>query len=352
MPRKQRAAAQHAPQWDRRGPLQRSRAFTLVELLVVIAIIGILVALLLPAVQAAREAARRSSCQNKMRQLALAMLNFETASGRFPPSISLARDDYRWSPQARVLPYVEEFVLADAIDFDQDYHDAYLGEELLKASRIDPILCPSEQRDEARLRSDGTPRDYPINFAVNCGVWKIYDPNDGSDGGGAFSVNTGNRAASFVDGLSKTLMLAEVKAFMPYLRDGGADAPDPPPIKDPTAVCALGGSQKTDSGHTEWVDGRTHQSGFTAAFPPNTQTLCNVNGQTVDADFNSCRVNADCSKAGSVTYAAVTTRSYHSGGVVNTARMDGSVEAVTGDVDIDAWRAAATRNGEEPFEAF
>jgi prepilin-type N-terminal cleavage/methylation domain-containing protein len=322
-----------------------SNAFTLVELLVVIAIIGILVALLLPAVQAAREAARRTQCQNKMRQLTLAMHGFQIASGRFPPSIRLGDDDYRWSAQARVLPYVEEFALADAIDFDEDYHDVTFNNVLLKATRVDPLLCPSEQQDLARLDGNGAPRDYPLNYAVNCGVWKVFDPTDGSDGGGAFVPNKGFRPAQFTDGMSKTLMLSEVKAFMPYNRDGGADDPVVPDnLQDSldTICSAASGDDKTNSGHTEWVDGRVHQAGFTAFLPPNTKSLCSFDGNT-DMDLNTSRVGKSDTNT---TYAAVTSRSYHPG-VVNAARMDGSVRTVSDDIELAVWRAQATRNGEE-----
>lgn len=329
--------------------------FTLVELLVVIAIIGILVALLLPAVQAAREAARRMQCQNKIRQLALAMHNFESSNGRFPPSIKLGKgsEQYRWSPQARILPYLEEGAIFDAIDFDLSYSDPVnsINGALIRTLRIDALLCPNERRDESRIDSStGNPRDYPLNYAVNCGVWKVYDPSDRSDGGGAFVPNKGMKTAKFTDGLSKTLMLAEVKGFTPYKRDGRNQQVPPPLANQPEDVCALSGSEKTDSGHTEWVDGRVHQAGFTATFTPNTKVECSINGNVVDSDFNDWRIrnpNDSDYDANMVTYAAVTSRSYHTGGTVNAAMTDGSVRTINSDIDIDVWRAQATRDGGE-----
>lgn len=98
-------------------------AFTLVELLIVIAIIGMLVALLLPAVQQAREAARRSSCQNNLKQLGLALHLYEEANKAFPPGCTLAVGvpSKSWSVHARILPYVEETSLHSLINFKQDY---------------------------------------------------------------------------------------------------------------------------------------------------------------------------------------------------------------------------------------
>src|SRR3954464_12680860 len=101
----------------------RHRAFTLVELLIVIAIIGILVALLLPAIQAAREAARRSQCLNNMKQLGIAFLNYETAKKQFPLSIKRAGSNghglNNWAPA--VLPYIEEGNLVATYDLNEDW---------------------------------------------------------------------------------------------------------------------------------------------------------------------------------------------------------------------------------------
>ncbi len=321
----------------------RLSAFTLVELLVVIAIIGVLVALLLPAIQAAREAARRMSCSNNLHQIALAMHNFESASGKFPPQIMLGKDQKLWSAQSRILPYLEQMNLFSSIDFKQPYGNILLNGQKLSSLRVPTLLCPSEIRDEVRFEK-GAPEHYPLNYGVNCGVWKVFDPNDQSGGSGAFFPGEGLAARNFGDGLSNTLMLAEVKGWNPYFRDGGSG--NAVPVNDPSEICSLGGSFKEESGHTEWVDGRAHQTGFTATFTPNTRVLCDDghDDHRHDVDWNNMRVGKSTTV---VTYAAVTARSYHSGGTVNVSMMDGSVQVITGDIDLTVWRSMATRGGEE-----
>ena len=329
------------PQISADRPLKKRPGFTLVELLVVIAIIGVLVALLLPAVQAAREAARRMSCTNNIRQLALAMHNYESANRKFPPQIMLGKDQALWSPQARILPYIEQGNLFASVNFKKDYGSILLNGQRLAALRVPALLCPSELRDEVRLKN-GDPYHYPLNYGVNCGVWKVFDPTDLSVGAGAFSPGTGLGANHFGDGLSNTLMLAEVKGWTPYYRDGKSGTAIP--VEEPGEICGLKGSFRTESGHTEWVDGRTHQAGFTATFTPNTKVLCTEDGQAYDLDWNNSRLGKSDTD---VTYAAVTSRSYHSGGVVNVAKMDGSADTIHSDIDLTVWRAMSTRDGEE-----
>lgn len=323
----------------------RRQGFTLVELLVVIAIIGILVGLLLPAVQAAREAARRMSCQNNLKQIALATHNFESTfkvipSGWQKPPVQ----SDGWSAQAFLLPFLEQVNLANNIDFERDYGDAVIetpeGVRPLQSFRVPTYLCPSEIRDELRLKN-GQPYHYPLNYAYNAGRWFVYDPATKQIGEGMFAAGRQLGLRACTDGLSQTLAFAEVKAYTPYFRNAGqSELPMP---TDPNAVASLGGDFKTNSGHTEWVDGRVHQTGFTTTFAPNTVVPYTSGGMLRDVDWN----NMQEGKSGTVkTYAAVTARSYHASGV-NVALMDGSIRMITETVDLPTWQALSTRAGRE-----
>jgi hypothetical protein len=147
-----------------------------------------------------------------------------------------------------------------------------------------------------------------------------------------------------IDGTTNTLAFAEVKAFTPYLRDGGNPAGlGVPPVTSPAAVAAMGGSFKADSGHTEWVDGRVHQTGVTTCFVPNTVVPYTNSGTNYDIDFNSSREGKTLTNP---TYAVVTSRSYHPGGVQVTL-VDGSTRFVSSTIALLTWRALGTRaNGE------
>src|SRR5882724_8126652 len=155
------------------------RAFTLVELLVVIAIIGVLVALLLPAVQAAREAARRTQCTNNLKQIGLAVHNYELSFRAFPPAAlypiaSLSADTY--SVHARILPYLDQNNVFAQVDFNL----SATSQQAVVGQRIPGYLCPSEARKSPRVTS--TLVRQPLNYGANVGVWFVQNPNTGQGG--------------------------------------------------------------------------------------------------------------------------------------------------------------------------
>ncbi|QDV63304.1 hypothetical protein Pan14r_01620 [Crateriforma conspicua] len=328
-------------------PVHRNAGFTLVELLVVIAIIGVLVGLLLPAVQGAREAARRMSCSNNMKQILLATHNYESAYKRLPPGWTEPGNGKGWSMQARILPFLEATNLADNVNFGFGYTESFVDVDgvstPIAAVRVATYQCPSDPGDQPRMGDDG-PEYYKLNYAANAGVWFVVDPRTGEVGEGMFHPGRYFKFRDCIDGLSNTLAMAEVKGWTPYLRDvGTVGEMDAPEFAED--VCDLGGSFKQNTGHTEWVDGRCHQAAFTSLFPPNHRVACLQSGVEYDIDFTNMREGRDPSNPAR-TYAAVTARSYHVGGV-HAGAMDGSIQYVSESIDREIWQQLSTRNGRE-----
>lgn len=337
----------------RSGYIRQSMAFTLVELLVVIAIIGVLVGLLLPAVQAAREAARRMSCQNNLKQLALAIHNYESANRRFPPggiiqSVVAANTNSTWSIHGRILPYLEQAQLYQQVDLNVAWDD----QAIIAGLKIPVFACPSDPHSN-------TPRDvspklasplFPTTYGFNFGSWLVFDPMTRQMGDGVFGPNSRTGTQDITDGTSNTLLISEVKARQFYGRNAPVVGGNFVPAADPASVLSRIPSSFSwcrPNGHTEWPDGRVHHHGFTTALGPNSKaplaTLSNLCPEGVDIDYTSQQEGTSGTVA---TVAVITSRSYHTG-LVNAALADGSVRSFNQSITLPTWRSLGTRNGGE-----
>ena len=332
------------------------RGFTLVELLVVIAIIGVLLALLLPAIQAAREAARRAQCANNLKQLGIATQNYELMLRGLPPGSLVTRrpDGSIWTsylgPHARILPFLELDTVFSSMNIDTFYADLANKEAVGRV--IDAFLCPSEIRREA-LAHASFGNIGGVNYGFCMGDWYVWNGVDQPEvpTRSAIGVNMSRRWASFTDGLSNTLLMSEVKNWQVTIRDCGPfsiiNNPHhvPPPDADPLAVCPEyqgGGSCVVFlNAHTQWVEMSVHHNGFTTAWTPNRPTPGGPGLTRPDVNVLSVR-----ERNGGPTFAAITSRSFHPGGVMSLL-ADGSVRFMPQTVDGTVWRALGTVAGGE-----
>jgi len=308
------------------------RGFTLVELLVVIAIIGILVALLLPAIQAARESARRSQCINNMKQLGVAMQNFHDTNKELPAG----NFSCCWGTwQMTILPFIEEQQLGDLYQFSPKIYPGYLPNYRYDVNdpstdppvrnlevcrtRIATLTCPS---DEPQLRQNLIAQhNYVTNYGnTNHIGWTIGTvkylgaPFVGDDRIEPYPAIE-MKFREITDGLSKTMLASETVQ-----------------------------GQAGDARALTWW-------GWGAAFetydPPNSNAADIIQGNP-----NDCQPidpNPPCTPMSSGGVMRASARSRHPGGV-NVGMLDGSVQFVSDDVDLNTWRAASTIRGEEVYQ--
>lgn len=326
-------------------------AFTLIELLVVIAIIAILIGLLLPAVQNVRQAAARTKCQNNLKQIGLAMHGHLNEHGTLPPngvyaySGTAVTTTSAWSALSQILPYIEQESLFHGIDFSMGYST----QPQISSKRVATFICPSEVNDKGSGTDPvyGT-KHWTLNYAVNLGTWAVLaGKSTGMQlSNGAFTPNVGFGATDFTDGMSNTLGMSEVKGYTSRLSGSPNTLTFASPPSPPSSPAGLSGFSQaafdpTKFTHVEWVDGKVHETGFTAVFTPNTLVAYSSGGTTYDVDF----VTAAETNLGD-TFAAVTARSYHSG-CVNIMLMDGAVRTVSNGISLQNWQALSTRAGGE-----
>lgn len=297
---------------------RRFAGFTLVELLVVIAIIGILIALLLPAIQAAREAARRNGCLNNMKQLALANHNYIDARKAFPPGTPGWNGTWTNGGNDRV-PYVRHiFPFIEETARDRLYNDALgwpnQGANLaIIAAPIQLFQCPSDETVIAGLG------DAKGNYGINWGA-RTYTPTDKVKGRGPFGWGTFVcKIRNVSDGMSKTMFMMEM-----------IQAPD-----------------SGDNRARIWNDADCN-SMVNALLTPN----ATANDQSsVSGSTPTCKDRPDlylpCTSTGvSRANGHMASRSRHTGGV-HVALCDGSARFVIDEIELDTWKAAATIGGGE-----
>jgi prepilin-type N-terminal cleavage/methylation domain-containing protein/prepilin-type processing-associated H-X9-DG protein len=317
-------------------------AFTLVELLVVIAIIGVLVALLLPAVQTAREAARRSSCTNNLKQLSLAMLNYEDSFKALPGGVG--RYGCCWGTWVvRVLPYFEQGALANLYT-NSDGTDAsgqrYNGatNQNVTTKRIKTLTCPSDFPGNPVITGVAYTNH---NYGVNYGNTSFFQTPLTSGGittqfmGAPFSAYTGSTGgdgpinagavSGFGDLYGRPVRLAEVT-------DGTSNTM--------MAAELIQGQSNALHGFLWWGGG----TGFVTFMPPNSSLPdILVGGTCVPSD----KRNPPCTTTGTtVTARMAGARSRHPNGI-EAAFCDGHVSFIANNISFATWNAVGTSQGGE-----
>jgi prepilin-type N-terminal cleavage/methylation domain-containing protein len=332
-----------------RGPTTRKASwrpgFTLIEVLVAVSVIGLLVGLLLPAVQSAREASRRLQCTNNLRQIGIALHNYESAYGCFPPTIQFEGTVYshRFSPLARMLSQLDRPVLFNATNFQLApiFWDGRIANRTVMVTSIDLFLCPSDR--------ESTPTGYGRNsYRFSAGSIEDFGlvPAEWQAGCGAFPTQLQPpRAADFRDGLSRTAGISErlqgdwdpdsFKRGGDY-RMGSIGYYGWPRGDAALAYCSsLSGAPHESRGGESWLFTGYHFTSYNHCSVPNSDGLsCSFDDYSLDELNRGTH---------SGSFPAT---SNHPGGV-NVVLMDGTVRFISETVALPIWRGLATRAGRE-----
>lgn len=303
-----------------RANLQKPKprvGFTLVELLVVITIIGILIALLLPAVQAAREAARRMQCSNNLKQWGLATANYESTYARYPYGAIYTGTEpswgvYRQSFVPALWPFLELKNLYDQYNYSLPFYETVNLQ--VEAVRVDVYYCPSDRQGMWRVGANDIDLRSRGNYVLNWGYCN-YDQNKpaGTLRIGAFSPNVQRTVADIRDGLSNTFFMSEL---LMARQDSDFDL--------------RGDIFNNDRGAAQFMTKYTPNSGIDSMYCAN----------STSDDPGPCLYNFD--------EVYVSARSKHPGGV-NVLFGDGSVTFASNSVATDVWRGLSSKANDEPL---
>ncbi|MEP3478750.1 MAG: DUF1559 domain-containing protein [Fuerstiella sp.] len=324
---------------------RKLKGFTLIELLVVIAIIAILVSLLLPAVQQAREAARRTQCKNNLKQLGLALHNYHDVSLAFP-SLRLGpghQSGDRWSGFVHLLPYIEQ----------ENLYNLFAAQAQLNGQNLRPweewtingvapttrdiagYLCPSDPYLKANFGGQAG-NNYAFSVGDNS------DRVDDNDPRGGFGNRTRTRMRDITDGTSGTIALAEIQrpASPGALGDVAVNTGDAVVIDNPSGCLALFdrttnryvdsaafGSSDQKQGY-RWADGSGHFTGVTTILPPNSPSCAKQNRDDRDGVYSA--------------------GSKHTGGV-QVVMFDGSVRFISENIDTGDLTQPVPTSGRSPY---
>ncbi|QDU76020.1 hypothetical protein Pan97_30650 [Bremerella volcania] len=305
---------------------KRSYGFTLVELLVVIAIIGVLIALLLPAVQQAREAARRMQCTNNQKQIGLALHNYHDTFSQFPPGCFVntsnapesgggTSNPMRYGWMHPLLPMFEQNALFEAFIKEVHGSGTYPWNTTVDENIVDALLCPSDPNAGKIVRGD-------LGFAGN---YVLFSGTNGLDGSGTnengmFYCWSKTKFRDVTDGTSNTAMVGEI------------------------IIAPESGSDHDRRGGYWIADGGGGNFLAASFYNPNSTTPTSADRQKAGNYISTPR--APCADSVSGGFYRVTSRSYHPGGVLTTM-ADASVSFFPETIDNPIWVALGTRSGGE-----